>query len=425
MRVLLTGAFSSLNRGDEARVKCSVKMIQALMPDTRFDFLTSYPERDQEIYQKSGIEMVSRYKYGRRFRGRPLSDFVKGADLLLALVGAFFWRISGGSLGMFRSKQFAEYDMFIDLSGETLTDYYGLGNLLWCLSGILLGIILKRQVVIYAQSIGPLRNKTGRVLARLVLNKVDLIIVRDEYSVECLQEIQIDEPHIHLTADPAFILEPVSSARVEEIQDIEGISGRTNGPLIGVTASRGAYRRSMSGERSLEEVFQAFIRVMGETLDHLVEQLDAEVVLIPHAIGPCPDDRAVAEQIYRSAEKKERLRLVAGEYTSEELKGVIGECDLFIGSRMHASIAALSSCIPTVVVAYSHKMPSLMKRLGLEEYVCNVETITVEEMISKVTHAWINRATIRSQLAQKIDEMRKTSSVSAQLVRDLFYNRQY
>ena len=43
--------------------------------------------------------------------------------------------------------------------------------------------------------------------------------------------------------------------------------------------------------------------------------------------------------------------MIAHEYDQHAIKSIIGRCDFFIGSRMHACIAALSQKIPTAAVA--------------------------------------------------------------------------
>ena len=47
-------------------------------------------------------------------------------------------------------------------------------------------------------------------------------------------------------------------------------------------------------------------------------------------------------------------------------KAVIGQCDFFIGSRMHACIAALSQGVPCVGVAYSMKFAGVFDTVGME-----------------------------------------------------------
>jgi colanic acid/amylovoran biosynthesis protein len=86
---------------------------------------------------------------------------------------------------------------------------------------------------------------------------------------------------------------------------------------------------------------------------------------------------------------------------------------------MHSNIAALSMFVPTIAIAYTHKMPSFMKMLGQEKYVCDVMYITFDEIISKIKDAWNNRDKIKTELEPKIEKMKRNALLNAELVRDL------
>ena len=61
--------------------------------------------------------------------------------------------------------------------------------------------------------------------------------------------------------------------------------------------------------------------------------------------------------------------IVDREYDQHEIKGVIGMCDFFVGSRMHACIGALSQGIPCVGVAYSMKFRGVFESVGVADWV--------------------------------------------------------
>jgi len=89
---------------------------------------------------------------------------------------------------------------------------------------------------------------------------------------------------------------------------------------------------------------------------------------------------------------------------------------------MHANIAALSMFVPTIAIAYSHKMPSLMKMLGQEKYVCDVMSITFDELVLKIEDVLAHGERIKTELKPKIKKMKKNALVNAELVRDLVYD---
>jgi polysaccharide pyruvyl transferase WcaK-like protein len=116
----------------------------------------------------------------------------------------------------------------------------------------------------------------------------------------------------------------------------------------------------------------------------------------------------VCEALYRNLKSKyeARLYLARGKYDQSEIKYVIGLCDFFIGSRMHACIAALSQYIPTVPVAYSKKFIGVMETIGVESYVADPRTMDEHEILRTVNRAWADKDNIRRHLEGKIPEVK-------------------
>ena len=84
-----------------------------------------------------------------------------------------------------------------------------------------------------------------------------------------------------------------------------------------------------------------------------------------------------------------------------ELKGYISRCRLFIGARTHATIAAYSSGIPTLVIGYSVKAKGIAKDIfgTYENYVLPVQSLKKEDDLIKA-YEWLlnNEKQIRTYL---------------------------
>jgi polysaccharide pyruvyl transferase WcaK-like protein len=255
-------------------------------------------------------------------------------------------------------------------------------------------------------------------LARFCLDQVDIIVARENETMNILRKIGVDNPHIYLAAEIAFLLKPVPPERVQEILLKEGIDTNEKEiyPLIGIGTSLAAYNFFKSRN-------ELYVSRMAKIADHLVEKMNAKVILIPHVIIPPEyhrkDDRYVAEKIYQTARNKNRIKLIKDDYSPEELKGLIGKCELFIGARMHSNIASTSMHVPTIALAWSHKYYGIMKMLGQEKYVCDVMTTNLNELISKTNDAWHNRNEIRKELASKTTELEKSALFGGILVKRL------
>jgi len=156
-----------------------------------------------------------------------------------------------------------------------------------------------------------------------------------------------------------------------------------------------------------------------EILDALAENLGGTIILIPHdyGISLLHDDKLYTEQVYNQLNCKENVRFIQGNYSAEEVKGVIGQCDLFIGEKLHACIAALSQCIPVVGVGYSLKFHGIFAQAGQEQYLCN--DLLKDEIIDKIEHAWTNREQTYQELKEKMPEVTEKAWLNAELVKQL------
>ena len=85
-------------------------------------------------------------------------------------------------------------------------------------------------------------------------------------------------------------------------------------------------------------------------------------------------------------------------YEYNEIKFVIGQCDFFVGARMHACIGALSQNIPTVPIAYSDKFVGIMESIGLQSVVADPRSMKESEMLEVVERVYETRDAVRHEL---------------------------
>ena len=89
----------------------------------------------------------------------------------------------------------------------------------------------------------------------------------------------------------------------------------------------------------------------------------------------------------------------------EKLKYVISQCKMFIGARTHATIAAYSSCIPTLVVGYSIKARGIAKDIfgSDENYVVSAQSLSEKDDLVKA-YKWLshNELSISNYLREKM-----------------------
>ncbi|GAB4367422.1 MAG: hypothetical protein Kow00128_11860 [Deltaproteobacteria bacterium] len=120
----------------------------------------------------------------------------------------------------------------------------------------------------------------------------------------------------------------------------------------------------------------------------------ARILLVPHTFAPPGDvesDPEACEMVIRKLGERyaDRIHRVEGIYGPAEMKGIIGQCNFFVGSRMHACIASLSQGIPTIGVAYSRKFRGVFGSLGLGQMVVDALEMDHEAATEKILHEFL------------------------------------
>lgn len=393
-KILLIGGHSLMSIGMHAMAISTMTALNRSIPNVEFTILSVCPEIEHNLYDKYGFNL----------------RVVKYDESLLKL--KLIFRML---------REYVRTDIIIGMYGDALIGVTVGSTILYSCS-ILLASILRRPYVLYPQSIGPFETKLTMFLAKFALNRATSITAREEITKNYLQDMGVNKPLIYLSADMAFILQPAPRERVEEIFLKEGI-GNDNGLLIGMNISQLINYKSKNSKVKCE-----YIDLMAQVSDYLITNLNATIIFIPHSIYQMEimdskrnieDDVIAVNEAFAKVKNKHKVAAITSNYTSEELKGIIGQCDLFIGARMHANIAATSMCVPTIAIAYSIKAPGIMNMVGLKKYICDFRTVTFAELISKIEDMLSNREKIVEKMTPKIEELKESVWLNVKLVKDL------
>ena len=123
-------------------------------------------------------------------------------------------------------------------------------------------------------------------------------------------------------------------------------------PIVGLTITKKRAEMAFP-ESSREDSYSRHVSEIATVIDTLVERLGVTVVFLPHCIGYGADldDRNVARDIYLECVHQDHVILIEKEYTAGELKGLLGQMDLFIGERIHSVVNAMSMHIPSIALS--------------------------------------------------------------------------
>lgn len=218
------------------------------------------------------------------------------------------------------------------------------------------------KTVLWGCSVEPELLKNADVAKDIA--SYDLIAARESISYEALRAVN---QNTILAPDPAFTLERVDAPLPESWVE---------GKMIGINASPLILQASKNGALVLD-AYKELIR-------SILKMTDCSIVLIPHVVWESNDDREPLNVLYDTFKETGRVILLE-DHDCMELKGYIARCRMFIGARTHATIAAYSSCVPTLVLGYSVKSRGIAKDLfGTEEkYVLPVQGLTSSKELAE------------------------------------------
>jgi colanic acid/amylovoran biosynthesis protein len=372
--------------------------------------------------------------HGSPIRGfeRPLAganevpDFVQVPMSRYAMVGAMFrylclcvgaivrrrfgvWLPGTGFL-----RELAWGDIIISRGGGFLLDSGGVGIIRAHLLTLSLATMVGRPVVIYAQSVGPFKRKLGARLTARVLNRMALITVREPLSMEIVRGLGLRHPRVELTADEAFLLPMLTGADRDAALAAAGLQPGTL--RVGVAPVPWQFPLSARGIDHQAR----YLEVLSDTINWLIEERGADIYLNANVESPIgPSDRTFIEgQLLPRIRRREKARVLPA-LDARQLKTVIGELDLFFGTRMHANIFALGAEVPTLAISYLPKTAGIMQMLGLQEYVFAIDKMSSADVRAAAESLLDRQAEIRIKIRVGVEEMARRARRNAEFVRDL------
>jgi colanic acid/amylovoran biosynthesis protein len=238
--------------------------------------------------------------------------------------------------------------------GDSFSDIYGLKRFASQLISKILVLQKGIPLILSPQTIGPFKSAGTRFLAKQVMKRATQVFPRDGLSMQVLEEFQLFNSTEVI--DIAFGL-PFTNQ-----EKFSTIDGKLH---FGLNVSALLYNGGYSQDNQFKLVFD-YVDFISKLISNFAKRKDVEIHLISHVIS----DTCEVEDDYRTAliiQKRFPFCRVAPKFDSPiAAKTYISGLDFFVGSRMHATIAAFSCGIPVIPVAYSRKFSGLFGSLGYE-----------------------------------------------------------
>ena len=442
LQILVINVHSTLNAGDHVLLHSSLAQLRQNFPGCTLTLAINDPQSvtDSEWAADSArgshemaANAVGSFTHWFKQSGSTQSAWRRGnlllAPLLLggALLAALLYRLTGVALlpllGAEQRRLLRAYlaaDLVVSCAGNF---FYSSGALS---AGFLLHAgafayawLLGKPIYTMPQTLGPLHRRWEHVVLRAVLRRARLLLVRDERSLALLQQFQLDSGRTRLLPDIAFLFDSdPSPAEINEETLLRSHGVERDGqPLLGITvinwgAQNQRFRQQAAYEAAVALAIREFVVGQG-----------GRALLFPQVRGPRPpdDDRVPARRVAaRLRDLGERVILIESEVSPSALKRAYGQTDLFLGSRLHSNIFALTEGVPVVAIAYQPKTHGTLRLLGLEQWVIDIEAARGDAVARLVKQLWRERAAVRDQLAQVIPQIQREAAQAGRWIREDF-----
>lgn len=307
-RILISGYYGFNNAGDDVVLYGIISSLKREQPNISLAVLSNQPDRTAELF---GIEAYDRWSFGIIVRELMRSDML----------------VMGG--------------------GTLMQDVTSPRSVLYYLGIVTIAKLLGKPVVFYAQGFGPILSPLSRSMIKRVVNRVDVITVRDYESGEDFKACGVKKAPIHITADPALTISPeaISDKRGQEL--LHGLFADPAKPLVAISV------RNWKQE-------QAFKRVIAKAADWFIQR-GWNVLFLPMHV---PSDLAPSSDIMEQMEQP-GARLLDAPATFHDIMSVLKQCDYVVGMRLHSLILACMLRTPFVGISYDPKIDRFVERAGM------------------------------------------------------------
>ena len=356
--IIISGYYGLGNSGDEALLESIVKDLRSINPDITITALSGNAKLTEKLY---GIKTVNRFNIFSILR-----EF-KSARLLL----------SGG--------------------GTLIQDATSTKSLLYYLGIISLAKKMGLKTMLYANGMGPIKDKNVKKV-KSVLNRTDLITLRESTSLEEIERCEITSPKVIVTADPAFNLTASPKEKAYEIFSEYSINSSDKVVAVSV--------------RESSNTPPDFETQMAQSLDQIAKNGYLPVFI------PMQRSADLGISLRIAAKMKEQSRVIDRELSVCDMLAVIGECSIACGMRLHMLIFATVMNVPMAGIAYDPKIKGFMEYMHQKNYV-NLEDFSAEAFTEVSEEVLKNPDLLRENLVTALAPIREKARENAFLAMEL------
>ncbi|MFU2191305.1 polysaccharide pyruvyl transferase family protein [Methanobacterium sp. MZD130B] len=381
------------NKGCEAIVKGTVKIVREYFKDPKFVCISHFQSNQQYIEQvkQETDNRITHLESSRLNRNKLIQNFWK-PNVLLDL---FHYLAKSDN---FYQRSYREMLPYLDeavavlsLGGDNYSLDYGLPHLFTALDELV--IEQKKPIILWGASVGPFdKIPDYEIYMKKHLQHVTGIFARESATVDYLYDIGV-RSNVYPVSDPAFFLDPIKPEFVDfELPNKkEEAIGINLSPLMAHYINKGDIER--------------WKHLSASIIKNVLQQSELPIFLIPHVMVEGSNDYIFLKNVLKWIEPKykKNITLIPPLYNAEELKWIISKMTLFAGSRTHSTIASISSGVPTLSFAYSIKAKGINQDMFREQaFLIEPNSLTPNHVSESIQNMLTIKDEIKSNLVKNI-----------------------
>ena len=422
--ILLINIHSSMNVGDAALLQVTLQQLRLKFPSSQM--LLCMDDPDSHKGSEKTVQSIFSWVYPFRNDRKSGWNYIQLCILLpVSLIPLLSQRLFGRRIWLFTPARmrkivsaYLDADLVVSKPGGFL---YSSGrgiSLLIAIYSIIYAYWAGKPVYIFPQSIGPFNHKWESFLMRKLLERVRIVMLREPISFQLVKDLGLRNPRVHLIPDSAFCLQDAGAEAGRNWLQQRGINPQPGLPILGMTAINwGAQNKAFDLQSEYEAACVAAIR-------YFAEKINGRVILFPQVYGPLAsqDDRIPAHRISdQLAYLAGMVKVIDEPIPAELLKSIYGWMDVFIGTRMHSNIFALSKGVPVVAIGYLHKTEGIARMVGIEKWVIDIRQMHGDVLQEKLAELWSVRQEWRQKIQLKIPSLLVEANNAGKLVADDYF----
>lgn len=405
-RITVIGSALSGNKGAAAMLESAVQTLGERLGEVEFTLLSMYPAEDRAQNPYPNLEVVAA---DPKTLGVTINSLALAHRLLPPLRPL---------LRRHRAiRALADSDVLLDQGGITFTD----GRekfLLYNVASILPALNLGTPVFKCAQAVGPFKNPINRFVSKVFLPKAQTLVTRGRITHEFAEGLGLQ--NLVAGADYAFSLAMDGTEEQGLREAGVDLGFFEDGEVVGVCPS-------VVLQKKVEARGDDYVGQMIAFIERL-RRAGKKVLLVPHSVRTGTEkthnnDLPLCTRIAGLLVPGEDVLFVDRELSSQQLRHLIGRCDLFVASRFHAMVSSLAMAVPTLVIGWSHKYREVLEMFELEEWAFGHDQLTPSHLWDRFEELSARRDEVQGLLDQHLPEVRSRSLKQADLIAELVRGR--